>query len=409
MNRRLFLRTGTALAAGLCSRSLVAQDAKPAPWKAKAVIWLWMDGAPSQFETWDPKPGLPTAGGAGAIETSAQGVRISGRLPLCAKQLHRLSLIRTVVHDGKDPAESAYLMHCGLRPSCWDVDVPVGSILAYELWRPGSGVPPFIVLGAPPIPQSSTLGEAFLPLYVKNVKNVKNVKSGVPDLRRSGDADRWRLLAAQDLAWSADRRQKPLEKFAESRAVAEAWMNSAIPQALDPSGEPPDLQKAYGGAFGRNCLIARRMIQAGVAVVEVGLRGWDAATDADAGPLFTELDAGLSTLVRDLAEKDLLKDTVVFCASASGRTPGKGREPWTKGFSVVMAGGGLAGGRVVGDTGADGRTPSPKVPLWNLFATLLRACGVDSNKTYETVGRKNKYVSQGGSISTSGTPLKELF
>jgi hypothetical protein len=400
MNRREFLRTGTALAAGLCSRSVIAQDPKPPPWKAKAAIWLWLDGVPSQFETWDPKPGLPSAGGVGAIPTSVEGVQISERLPLCAKQLHRLSLIRTVVHDGKDPAESAYLMHCGLRPSCWDVDVPIGSILAYELWRPGAGVPPFIVLDSPPIPQSSILGEAFLPLYVTGA---------VPEIRRRGEGDRWGLLAAQDRSWSSDRRQKPLERLLESRSVAEAWMNSPMREALDPSGEPADLLKAYGTGFGRNCLIARRLIQAGVGVVEVGLRGWDAAKDVDARPLCAELDAGLSTLVRDLADKDLLKDTVVFCASASGRTREKGPEPWTKGFSVVMAGGSLAGGRVVGDTGADGTTPFPKVPLWNLFATLLRACGVNSNKSYDSMARKNKYVSQGGSVSTSGTPIKELF
>jgi uncharacterized protein (DUF1501 family) len=148
-------------------------------------------------------------------------------------------------------------------------------------------------------------------------------------------------------------------------------------------------------------------VQAGTAVVEVGLGDWNAPKDGDSRALCAQLDAGLSTLVRDLAAKDLLKDTVVFCAAASGRSPD--REPWMKGFSVVMAGGSLAGGRVFGSTGPEGRTATPAVPLHNLFATLLQACGVDSNKKYETQGRKNKYVSQGGSISTSGTPIKELF
>jgi hypothetical protein len=390
MDRRDFLK---ALGAGLLTRSCFAQDLK-APRKVKSVIWLWMDGAPSSFETWDPKPGL---GGAKDIPTSVDGIRISERLPLCAKQMHLLSVIRSVYHDGVNPEESDYLMHCGLRPSCWDVDVPMGSILAYELWKRDAGVPPFIVFDAPGIPESATMGDLFIPVYMKGP---------TPEFQRRTGPERWALLAAQDQGWAVERRQKAVLATIDMRGVSEQWMNSSLVDALDVSREPADLLRSYGSGFGRNCILARRLVQAGTAVVEVGLRGW---RDGDSPELCTELDAGLSTLVRDLAEKNMLKDTVVFCASGSGRSPGKDRKPWTKGFSVVMAGGSLAGGRAYGDTGADGLSPVPKVPLWNLFATLLNACGVDSNKKYETMGRKNKYVSQGGSVSTSGRSITELF
>jgi hypothetical protein len=390
MDRRDFLR---ALGAGLLTRSCFAQDLK-APRKVKSVIWLWMDGAPSSFETWDPKPGL---GGAKDIPTSVEGIRISERLPLCAKQMHLLSVIRSVYHDGVNPEESDYLMHCGLRPSCWDVDVPMGSILAYELWKRDAGVPPFIVFDAPGIPESSTMGDLFIPVYMKGP---------TPEFQRRTGPERWALLAAQDQAWAAERRQKTVRTTTDMRAVSEQWMNSSLVDALDVSREPADLLRSYGAGFGRHCLLARRLVQAGTAVVEVGLRGWK---DGDSPALCAELDAGLSTLVRDLAEKNLLEDTVVFYASGSGRSPGKDRKPWTKGFSVVMAGGRLADGRVYGDTGADGLQPTPRVPLHNLFATLLQACGVDYNKTYNTMGRKNKYVSFRGNLSTSGRPITELF
>jgi len=393
MDRREFLKAGAALTAGLCARPAVSQDAKPVR-KVKSVIWLWMDGAPSQLDTWDPKPAL---GGPKDIPTAVDGIRISERLPLCAKQMSLLSLIRSVWHDGANPEESDYLMHCGLRPSCWDVDVPIGSILAYELWRRDAGVPPFIVFDAPGIPESSTMGGLYIPVYMK---------APTPEFRRREGAERWALLASQDQAWAAERRQKTVRDCAEMRAVGEQWMSSSMLDAMDLTREPADLLQSYGPGFGLRCLLARRLVQAGTAVVEISLLGWK---DGDSGALCAELDAGLSTLVRDLAEKDLLKETVVFCASGSGRTPGKERAPWTKGFSVAMTGGSLSGGRVVGDTGADGLSASPRVPLHNLFATLLKACGVDSNKKYETMGRKNKYVSQGGSLSTSGTPLKELF
>ncbi len=395
MNRREFLKAGAALAAAL---PLHAQETPPPP-PVKSVIWLWMDGCPSQMETWDPKWGH-----GNSIETAVRGNRISERLPRCAEQMQRLSILRTVFHHGKDEEESTYLMHAGLYPSCWDVDVSAGTILAYELWKRDAGVPPFVSLDGPAIPESTTMGDLFLPVRLKGPE---------PDLvRRAGPAAA-ALLAAQDESWGGTRIQRAVRVHAGNRSVADACMNSRLNEALDLWKEPEDLRRAYGPGFGQQCLLARRLSQAGVAVIEVGLKGWDTTDDARRVALCGSLDAGLSTLVRDLAEKDLLRDTVVFCASAAGRTPwraeGKAPAIRTQGFSVVMAGGRLTGGRVYGDTGEDGLPCNKPVPLWNLLATLYRACGIDYNKKYETNGRKAKYVSQNASVSTSGTPVKELF
>lgn len=398
LKRRDFLKAGLALAAGGCASPVEPQETPPLfppkpkpPRLVKGVIWIHLDGAVSPFETWDPKPGR-----TGSIATSVDGIRISERLPRCAQQMKHLSILRTVIHQARTPEDSAYLMHCGLYPSCWDCDVPMGSLLAFEVWKRNAGIPPFLVLDAAPIPQSDTMGETYVPVYLKGA---------AAEVRRREGADRWMLLAGQDRAWTARHQQSVVKTLAERRAQSEDWMNSMMLEAMDPSSEPVDLLRDYGPGFGKNCLLARRLIQAGAGVVEVGLSGWDRTDDTRA--LCSQLDAGLGTLVRDLAEKDLLQDVVVFCAPSRGQTP-KG-EPSAEAFSVVMAGGHLAGGRVYGDTGPDGDKPVARVPLWNLFATLCQACGIDPNKKYETLGRKNKYVSQGGSISTSGHAIQELF
>jgi len=204
-------------------------------------------------------------------------------------------------------------------------------------------------------------------------------------------------------------------RLGRARAELEKWTASGWERAFALEEEPEALKRSYGGRFGQHCLRARRLVQAGVAVVEINLPGWDTHQyhALRMRKLCRSLDAGLGTLVRDLAEKDLLKDTVVLCLGEFGRSPtldrDGGRDHWPDGFSVVMAGGALAGGRIYGDTGEDGLACLKPVPVHNLFSTVFWACGVDSNRKYERGGRKTKYVSQNGSIATSGRPLRELF
>jgi hypothetical protein len=408
IDRRKFLKLGTggALAAGLLPCGGAAQQEKPPLRRVKSVIWLWMGGGPSQLDTWDPKPDSPNAGGLKAIETAVPGIQVSELLPVCATQMRHLSILRSVNTNATDHEVAEYLMHCGVYVSCWDSDVPLGSILAYELWNREAGAPPFVAIDPPRIPECDVMGSEFLPLLLREP---------FPEFSRVPGPDRWALLAGQDAEWIAGRQQKGAARIAESRARSEKWMNSSWANAMDLGGEPDALRRSYGGRFGQNCLRARRLVQAGVAVVEVGLQGWDTHEyhKLRTRKLCGQLDAGLGTLIRDLAEKDFLKDTAVICCGEFGRSPklneGGGRDHWTKGFSVVLAGGSLAGGRVYGDTGPDGIDCRKPVPVHYLFATLFQACGVDGNRTYEQNGRKTKYVSQNGSTTTSGTPIRELF
>jgi hypothetical protein len=407
IDRRRFLQLGAAgvLTGGL-RESVLAQQARPEPRKVKSVIWLWMGGGPSQLDTWDPKPDSVNGGGLRAIDTTVPGIRISELLPVCASQMERLTLIRSVATTVRDHEPATSLLHCGVFPTCWDTDVSLGSILAYELWNRGSGSPPFVAIDAPPIPEAADLGRDFLPLHLRQ---------SLPEASRVPGADLQALLDAQVQEWAESRAQEGANRIAEARARLEKWRASSWERALTLDEEPEALKRAYGGRFGQNCLRARRLVQADVAVVEIGLHGWDTHEHhaLRTRKLCRSLDAGLGTLVRDLAEKDLLKDTVVLCLGEFGRSPTLdrtgGRDHWTDGFSAVTAGGALAGGRVRGDTGEDGLGCVKPVPVHDLFATLFQACGVNFNKSYNREGRKTKYVSQNGNTATSGTPVRELF
>lgn len=401
MNRRRFLALGAggALAASWDGAAMAQQ---PPPRRVKSVILLWMGGGQSQIETWDPKPGSPNAAGVKAIDTKAPGIRISDRLPRTAAVMDRVSIVRSVSTEETQPALAEYLMHCGIYPNCADSDVSLGTILAYELWGRLSGAPPYVTFNPPRIPVSDVFGSAFLP-----------VEPDVPGTFRvtDGAALRRALLRSQEEEWTASHVQKSVSGLSATRAEAERRSDSGWMQALDVTHEPEQLRASYGPGFGLACLRARRLLRAGVAVVEIGLAGWDQPQRVPG--LCAEFDAGFGTLIRDLADKDLLRDTVVLCWGPHGRSPKPGeggkRPPWASGFSVAVAGGSLAGGRVVGETGNDGDACDHPVPAHDLFATIYAACGIDGNKTYSNEGRRIKYVSKNGSASTSGAPLKALF
>jgi uncharacterized protein (DUF1501 family) len=372
----------------------------------KSVIWLWMGGGPSQLDTWDPKPDSPNGGGLRAIDSSVPGIRVSELLPICAAQMHRLNVIRSMTTNVRDHDRAQDLLHCGVLPTCWDTDVSLGSILAYELWNRESGAPPFVAIDAPAIPEAADLGREFLPVHLRE---------SFSEPSRLAGAARRALLGEQEEEWRENRRQATVAGIRQARAALDQWTASGWEKALSLDAEPETLKQAYGGRFGQNCLRARRLAQAGVAVVEIGLPGWDTHRyhALRMRKLCRSLDAGLGTLVRDLAEKDLLKDTVVLCLGEFGRTPtldrDGGRDHWTDGFSVALAGGALAGGRVYGDTGNDGLACVKPVPVHDLFGTVFRACGVDGNRSYAREGRKTKYVSRSGNTMTSGTPIRDLF
>jgi len=391
-SRRTFLRFSLGAGAATLSSPLrvgakQVDPRQPSGRAAKAVILLWMAGGPSQIDSWDPKPGSRNGGEFKAIDTTGGPLmKFTEPLRMCATQGKHLTLIRSMATHETSHALGTSLMHLGLAPVKARVHPALGTVVSYEKFRKEFLLPHFIAIDPPAIPQSPAFGEDFLPFSLKD--------SDSP------------LDKIKD--WAALRQQKGLVN-------AEDVMNSPQLKSFNLQEEPAELRKLYGSRFGLNCLLARRLVEAGCSFVEVGLGDWDMHTDVagNCRRLLPTLDAGLGTLIKDLAEKDLLQETLVICTGEFGRTPtlnaGRGRDDYADGFSVVLAGGGLAGGRVTGDTGPNGDTCQNPVLIHTLFATVYKACGIDGNKTYKTDGRSFKYSTYGGDPSRNATPLKDLF
>lgn len=412
-DRRHFLRfslgAGAGLAAAGMSHSALAQQtvakAKESNGKgAKSVIMFWMGGGPTQYETFDPKPGTKNGGTLKAVDTTIPGVKFGELMPVTAKAAKHMSIIRSMAtHEGAHERGTS-LMHIGMTPIA-GLDIPsTGTVISYEKGRKDFPLPHFIAIDPPLIPQSAVFGDDYLPFRLNNAENP------IPNIRRNVDANRDKeragLLLEQNKEWATKRQQSEIRKVESGYVKSEDVMNTPLLKAFNYSEEPGELRSQYGGRLGTNALLARRLVQAGCSFVEIGFGGWDMHSDV-AGSCknrVPELDKAMGTLIMDLAEKDMLKDTLVLWMGEFGRTPdingGQGRDHWANGFTVAMAGGTLGRGRVHGDTGPTGAGCNKPVNIRDLFATIYAACGVDFEKKYDTEGRKIKYATNAKPVAT---------
>jgi hypothetical protein len=389
IGRRTFLKAGAGLAALLRPLPALGQERT----QHRGVIWLWMDGGMSPSHTFDPKPG----GRVKAMETSVAGIQISELMKVCATQMKHLSIIRSLSHGLFDHGLASWAMHAGPSNGIQS-DVPlIGTILSHELAGQDTPLPPHLILDGLSFPEAPVLGDRVLPFRIQSLQNP------IPNIRRNVDAardrDRAALLIEQNKEWSGLRKQREVARVDDGVLVSERVMDTPLLKAFNYSEESQALRDEYGGGFGESCLLARRLIQAGCGFVEVGLKGWDTRPTTF---MASTLDKALGTLIKDLAEVDLLRDTLVVCATPFGRAPQFGQPVQARGFSVVLAGGFLAGGQVYGDTGRNGTDCISPVTIPDLFATIYRACGADEEKVYVRDGRKFKYLA-------GGRPLEALF
>jgi hypothetical protein len=411
-SRRHFLRfslgAGAGLAAASLPHSVLAQQttAKQAGKGAKAVIMFWMGGGPTQYETFDPKPGQKNGGTLGAIDTAVPGIKLGALMPVLASQMKNFSIIRSMAtHEGAHERGTS-LMHIGMTP-IQGLDIPsTGTVISYEKGDKKFPLPHFVAIDPPLIPQSAVFGEDYLPFRLGDSNNP------IPNIRRNvgvdRDKERAALLLEQAKEWDAKRQQSEIKKVEAAYVKSEDVMNTPLLKAFNYNEEPAELRSQYGGRLGINALMARRLVEAGCSFVEIGFGGWDMHADVAGGckNRVPEVDKAMGTLIKDLAAKDLLKDTLVMWMGEFGRTPdingGQGRDHWANGFSVAMAGGGIQGGRVHGDTGPNGAGCNKPVNIRDFFATIYKACGIDYEKKYDTEGRKIKYA-------TNAKPVMDLF
>jgi uncharacterized protein (DUF1501 family) len=410
LDRRDFLGVAAGAFSGFFGlRAALAAAGRTVAANGKRLIVLWMEGGPSQIDTFDPKPGTAHGGPFSALATAASGIRIAEHLPLVAKEMKSISIIRTMTSKEGNHPRARHLLHTGYPPGGAVHHPGLGSVVAHEIGSAESPLPAFVSIGGLPV-GSGFLGPQFAPYLVpdpgKSQSNLRPPKD-IDDARLER---RLSLLDALDAGF-AKRAPEHASAHAVMRERALRMMRSDEVRAFDISEEPSGVRAAYGDTpFGRGSLAARRLVESGVRAVEVALKGWDTHEDNfdRVRTLSRELDPAMSALIGDLRRRGLLEDTLVVWMGEFGRTPavnGKnGRDHYPRAYSVALAGCGVRGGTVVGETSADGMEVRDRpVTVPELFATIYRCLGLDLGRTFATPqGRPIPIVAEGAK------PIAEL-
>ncbi len=403
LHRRMFLKGLAATGAvslssfaGLFSEPAFADKAKT---EQKHCILLWLCGAPSQFETWDPKPGRPTGGPFRAISTNVPGVRISELMPKCATIMDKLSVVRSMKTKPNEHFQGINLLSRGAEPRQPFVRPVLGSVLAQQLGQLDSAIPNFILLD--PCPE----GNEFKDFKAGNMAGWLGAQYGpvraggeygIPDVKR---------LADMTEADQSDR--EALRKFLtqkyenEHKSAAAGSQNAAFERvkglmscaSLFDLNRLPEADKGrYGpGTFGMHTLMARNLVENGAPFVMVANgMPWDCHTlnHETHQMLVPELDRVIFHLITDLEQRGLLEKTLVIAMGEFGRSPwmnaAHGRDHYPNAWSLAMSGCGIKPGVVVGATDVDGFEPIEKPQNErNLFATIFSALGIDPYAEYD--------------------------
>lgn len=412
VSRRAFLGTVLMGTAGLIGQSsavhclaepALTQVLKP---ENKRVILLWLAGGASQLETWDPKPRTVTGGPFAAIPSSVPGVHISELMPLMAKRLNQICLIRSLNTKNADHGQAAELMMRGRTDEASLRYPDIGAILARELARADSKVPDYVnFYTATEGREFSKLTPSFLGARFAPMKIAENMTP--PNLARpAGITEEDHLARAQlqeliNMRFTAGRDIAPVKSHAQAYARVHGLMSSE--ELFDVSKEPEHIREKYGPTlFGQQALMARRMVEAGVSFVRVSRAWWDShgqnfETHQEMVP---ELDRVMSALHDDLQQRGLLENTLVITMGEFGRTPeinaSLGRDHFASAWSVALFGCGIQRGAVFGETDKLGKkVKEGEVNEGRLFATILRAVGLDHEKEYHVGARPIPLVNPG--------------
>lgn len=411
LTRRGFLRfVGAGLSGfggimGLDRLTLHAEELRK---RGKACILLWMAGGPSQFETFDPKPGAENQGPTRAIPTSVAGIQIAEHWNQVARVAHHLGIIRSMTSKEGNHGRATYLLHTGYAPSGGIVHPGIGSIAASELGPADFDLPHFVSIQGESI-GPSFLGVQYAPFVVTDPnRSPDNLASPVSTTRLHRRLGLLKELETPFARAGAADLVQDHESLYEQTAH---MVLSPRVRAFDLDREPEKVRSTYGrSAFGQGCLMARRLVEAGVTFVEVQSTGWD--THGSELPslkkLIPPVDQAMSALISDLHLRGLLDRTLVIWMGEFGRTPQinltAGRDHFPKAFNLALAGGGIRGGRVIGATDRRGTEVVDRpVLVTDLFRTICQALGINADKENQSnVGRPLKIVD-------GGSPVQELF
>jgi hypothetical protein len=415
LSRRQWLRC--SLAAGIsmsCWLPNLAAQAVNNPARRRSCILLWMAGGPTQTDTFDPKPGHANGGPFATIPTRTPGIRIAEHLPSMANQSEHLAIVRSMRTREGDHGRATFHLRTGYV-SMPPIQFPtMGSLVAREREQPDADLPGYVSIGAPFANAAGFLGPRYAPLivgqegefgYTDGEGSTRVQNAAIPASIGRPRFDERRALARELESEFLDSRPgmaRDSYRFSYNRA--ERLMSPAATQAFDISREPASVRDSYGRTrFGQNCLLARRLVERGVPVVEVTLGGWDTHDNNfnAVRNLCNTLDPAWSGLMNDLRARGLLDNTLVVWMGEFGRTPiinpRNGRDHYPAAWSVVLGGGGIRGGQVYGRTSASGATveDSP-VSVGDLMATICVALGLDpTRQNMSNVGRPIRLAEHG--------------
>lgn len=385
--------------------------------KPKSVILIWLNGGPATIDLWDLKPGNQNGGPFRKIDTKVPGMQISEHLPGLAAQAADFSLIRSMSTREGDHSRARFVSMTGYTPQGAIKFPAFGSLVAHE-FNVENDIPSYVHIGGrPAISGGGFLGPQFAPFVVggrSRRRGPDNADLKVADLAPvSPDQQTERLQLQSELgSLSTMPTSVVTDALNSARDRALRLMNPQAASVFNLEEEQASVREAYGpGSFGQGCLMARRLVERGVSFVEVSLNGWDTHSNnfERVKELSQQLDRGCASLLNDLRERGLLKDTLVVCQGEFGRTPRingqDGRDHWPASWAMMLAGAGIRGGQVIGETSADGaEIKSKPTRTADLMATIFRGVGLDPRKqNMSNVGRPIRLA------DPDGTPLEELL
>jgi hypothetical protein len=422
LSRRDWLRLSAAGIAGTSMSGwleVLARDTAKNPQRKRSCILLWMSGGPSQLDTFDLKPGHANAGPFKPIATNVPGIQISEHFPNIARMMNHLAIVRSLTSKEGDHGRATFLLRTGYAQQ-GPIEYPsIGALVSKELGDEKAELPNFVSLAPFRILNQGAFGSGFLgprhaPLVVGETggQGPNNVDRDlrVQDLKSPAQMDEARTRARLELLKEVQRAFTQRHPDAPGLSHQEAYeravrlMRTATGKAFDLGEEKAAVRDAYGRSlFGQGCLLARRLVERQVPFVEVTLNGWDThgQNATTVRNLSQTVDSAWAALMGDLKERGLLDTTLIVWMGEFGRTPkfprADGRDHWPNSFSAVIAGGGIKGGQVIGDTGPGGEAIKNRpVTVPELLATVCQALGIDHQKqNASNVGRPIRLVAPG--------------
>ncbi|MEM6780203.1 MAG: DUF1501 domain-containing protein [Planctomycetota bacterium] len=383
----------TSLGRMVAGETLTGRDPDP-PYRR--CMTLWMQGGPSQLDTFDPKPGTESAGPFQAVPTNVPGIQFCQTLPRLATRADQMALLRCVGSNQGEHERATHLMHTGFERIASFPRPSLGSFVSHL--RRQSTLPGFVTLG------DQVFGPAFLgsqhgPFVIGDVDRVRETLRRVQRHR-----DRLDLIGDLNRHSAASLSGVSVRQRADEIDSIRRLIESPFATALDLEQENHKTRERYGDSqFGRRVLAGRRLLESGVKYVEVQMPGWDTHVDnfPAVNRLCQQLEPAMIALMDDLMANGLWNDTLILWMGEFGRTPrvngGRGRDHFPQSIPVVMAGHGF-GGRVIGSTGPEGRDVGESRSVADLMYTLMVCMGIDAESEWTTAFGSPTTATEGGGL-----------